>query len=165
MLIGLLSFQLHCRHLFQVGFGTHQNYILILLAPFYAVFGSPIFLQFIGGAATWGAGIVLWKITRLYFNQFIALCCVVAFYASPSNHFYGFRPELFYPLALFLLYYACVTQNKLIYIILATLFLLSVKEDAPLYIPGYIYLLCRKKDYKAALTVVVMAIATVLLNI
>jgi uncharacterized membrane protein len=146
-------------------FGTHQNYILILLAPFYAIFGSPIFLQFIGGAATWGAGIILWKITRLYFNQFIALCCVVAFYASPSNHFYGFRPELFYPLALFLLYYVCVTQNKLVYIILATLFLLSVKEDAPLYIPGYIYLLCRKKDYKATFIVVAIAIATVLLNI
>lgn len=146
-------------------FGTHQNYILMLLAPFYAIFGSSIFLQFIGGAATWGAGIILWKIIRLYFNQFITLCCVVAFYASPSNHFYGFRPELFYPLALFLLYYVCVTQNKIVYIILATLFLLSVKEDAPLYIPGYIYLLCRKKDYKAAPIVIAMAIATVLLNI
>lgn len=145
--------------------GTHQNYILFLLAPFYALFGSPIFLQFIGGAATWSAGIILWKIVRLYFNQFIALCCVIAFYASPVNHFYGFRPELFYPLALFTLYYVCETRCKTIYIIMAALFLLSIKEDASLYLPGYIFILCRKKDYKSAIIVALLAIGTVLLNL
>lgn len=146
-------------------FGTHQNYILVLLAPFYAIFPSPIFLQIVGGMTTLLAGIVLWKIVRLYFNQFIAAICVVAFYASPSNHFYGFRPELFYPLTLFTLYYVCATRQKLLLIILATLFLLSVKEDAPLYTPGFIYILFRNKDHKGAITVALLAILTVLVNI
>lgn len=146
-------------------FGTHQNYILVLLAPFYAIFPSPIFLQIVAAMTTWLAGIVLWKIVRLYFNQFIAACCVVAFYASPSNHFYGFRPELFYTLALFTLYYVCATQQKLVLIILATLFLLSVKEDAPLYTPGFIYILFRNKDYKGSLAVAILAILTVLCNV
>ena len=146
-------------------FGTHQNYILLLLTPLYAVFNSPIFLQFTGGAVVWGAGIILWKIVRLYFNQFIALCCVIAFYSSPLNHFYGFRPEIFYPLALFTLYYVCETNKKLIVIILATMFLMSIKEDAPLYIPGFIYLLLRKKNYKAAIFIGCLALGTVLTNL
>src|SRR5579863_1204791 len=146
-------------------FGTHQNYILLLLVPLYAIIKSPVILQLIGGIATWGAGVMLWKISRLWFSELISLVLVLTFYASPSNHFYGFRPELFYPLALFTLFYVCMTKNKILPILAAALFLLSIKEDAPLFMFGYIYILFRKRKYKAAILLVILTMATILLNL
>lgn len=144
-------------------FATHQNYILLLITPLYLIIKSPLIVQLLGSTSIWLSGIVLWKITRLYFNQFIAFFSVLSFYLTPVNYFYAFRPELFYPLAIFTLYYVCVTKRSILIIILSCLFLLSIKEDAALYLPGFIFLLL--KDFKKAFVIVVLAILIVMINI
>jgi|GEM_PF-2521886 len=146
-------------------FGTHQNYILLPLVPLYAIFKSPIILQLIGGMAIWGAGIMLWKISRLWFNELVSIALVLTFYTSPSNHFYGFRPELFYPLALFTLFYVCVTKDKILPILAAAIFLLSIKEDAALFMCGYVYLLFKKRKHTAAALLIILTVTIILFNL
>lgn len=145
-------------------FATHQNYILVLLVPLYLLFKTPIIIQLSGGIAIWAAGIMLWKISRLYFNQLISLCAVISFYITPLNYIYSFRPELFYPLAIFGLFYVAITQKKSWVVILVTLFLLSIKEDAILYIPGYLLIFLQQKRYRLFIFITLITMITFYAN-
>ncbi len=146
-------------------FATHQNYILVLLLPIYAIFPSQVTLQIIGSFVIWFAGIMLYKISRNYLNQLLSLLAVVVFYSSPSNHFYFFRPELFFPLGIFLIYYAYLKNYNWKYVVLLSILFLSIKEDAPLYMPGFILLFALRRQYKLSTILTVITILVAIVNL
>src|SRR6185437_14655803 len=47
-------------------FATHQNYILLLILPIYYILPYPVILPIILMTSLWLAGILLWKISRLW---------------------------------------------------------------------------------------------------
>ena len=146
-------------------FATHQNYILLVILPIYFVSKSAVCVQLTGSTVIWAAGAVLWKISRLYLNQLISLCLVISYYATPVSYFYAFRPELFFPLAIMTLYYVVVTRKNWLILILSSIFLLSIKEDAPLYMLGFIYILLRQKNYARAIILCLLNLFIIWLNI
>jgi uncharacterized membrane protein len=156
-------------------FAIHQNYILFLLAPFYGIFNSQVYLQVICGLSFWFAGVVLWKIVNQYFGKLVSLLTVVCFYTLPSNEFHMFQPEIFYPLAICLLYHAaCIntpalknvsTKISWLCFILATLFLLSIKEDGAWFGLGFSLFLLTRKEYKKAIFLLLISLLFINVNL
>ena len=139
-------------------FATHQNYVLMLLAPFYAIFNSQVFLQIICGLSFWLSGIVLWKISRIYFGQIVSILLLVCFFTLPSNEFHMFQPEVFYPLAICLMYYSLycckpitvshrIIDPSWLWLMLSTGFLLSIKEDGAWFGLGFALFLMDLRIY------------------
>ena len=147
-------------------FATHQNYILCLLLPIYALFPYTNTLLIMVAIAIWLAGIFVWLICKkLQLNDVFSLLFVVYYYISPLNVTQnGFMPELFYPLAVFILYHAYLKRTWL-YFILAVLLFLSIKEDSPLYLLGFSAFLFLKRDYKFALMTLIPTIILIFINL
>ncbi|MFN8769523.1 MAG: DUF2079 domain-containing protein [Neisseriaceae bacterium] len=145
----------------------HQNYILFLLATVYFIFFKSIIpVLILNATAILGAGFILYKITRLYFNQLIALVVAFTFYASPiHSSFTWFYPEVYYVLAITLMFYVCITKQKALYIILAACFLLSIKEEAPLYMLGFLFIMWQHKRFRLMSVLVLLTVSVALINI
>jgi uncharacterized membrane protein len=147
-------------------FATHQNYILCLLLPIYALFPFTQTLLVMIATAMWLSGIFVWLICKkLNLNDLFSLLFVVYFYISPLNATQdGFMPELFYPLAVFILYHAYLKRG-LLYFIISLLLFLSIKEDAPLYLLGFSAYLFIKKDFRFAIITILPTIAVIYINL
>ncbi len=147
-------------------FATHQNYILCLLLPIYALFPYTQTLLIMIALAMWLSGIFVWLICKkLNLNDLFSLLFVVYFYISPHNATQdGFMPELFYPLAVFMLYHAYLKRGWLYFIVSIVLFL-SIKEDAPLYLLGFSAYLFIKKDFWLAIITILLSIAVIYINL
>lgn len=144
----------------------HQNYILLLVLPIYYLFPYTPCLLISIAFVIWLAGIFLWKIARLLkLNHVFSLLCVLYFYLSPLNVMQnGFLPELFYPLGVFMLYYTYL-RGRLLYFIMAVMFFLAIKEDAPLYLLGFGLFLLVKRDFKCGFIVFILTFMVMGLNI
>lgn len=147
-------------------FATHQNYILCLLLPIYAIFPYTPTLLIMIAIAMWLSGVFVWLICKeLQLNDVFSFLFVVYFYISPLNATQdGFMPELFYPLALFILYHAYL-KRCMVYFIFAVLLFLSIKEDAPLYLLGFSAFLFLKKDFRYGVIVLISSIAVIYINL
>ena len=147
-------------------FGTHQNYILFLIVPFYYIFHSALTLQIIAGSVIWLTMIVIYFIAKEYkLNTFMIFIVILSFSLSPLNGLdNGFMPETFMPLfysAMFLFY----KRKK--YLLAGIFFLLSLltKEDAILYTLGFGVLALYDKKYSFAIFVIVCSLIVGYINL
>lgn len=149
-------------------FSTHQNYILLLILPFYAIFKSAIFLQLVAGFVMWSAGVMLWYVAKSETNnRFFALLLVLAFYLCPGINNASqtnFHPELFYSVAFFCLYYSYRYSSTLVYVLTLLVFL-SIREEAPIYILGFIYLAIKDKQYLKLTNTVFFSSLVLIINL
>jgi hypothetical protein len=147
--------------------GVHQNYILFLLSIIYLIFAkSLIAVIFANSLSIIIASIFLYKISRLYFDQLFAIIIIYTFLSSPILSAYsGFYPEIYYTMALSMLTYCILSRQKSLYIIIASLFLLSIKEDSVLYMLGFLYLLLRHKRYRLMLFIAFISIVILIINL
>lgn len=151
-------------------FATHQNYVLFLLAPLYALFNSQLLLQIVCALSFWLSGIILWRIFSHYLVPFHAFVLTFCFYTLPSNQFHMFQPEVFYPLAIAWLYYVIffTKQGSIkswVWFVIASLFLLSLKEDAASFAIGFAAFLLINKNYKHGIMLLMMALLVGYLNL
>ncbi len=110
---------------------VHANVIFYLIAPFYALFPSPVTLLLLGTAAVASAGFLFFLLARHVLNSHsLALLFGVAFLANPlvqEANLYDFHPiVLAFPLFLAVLLFQEKRQWAGYW--LALLLLLSVKE-------------------------------------
>jgi len=149
-------------------FSTHQNYILLLVLPFYALFKSVLFLEFLAAFLIWSSGVMLWHVAKSETNNsFFAIVIVLAFYLCPgiNNAFQtNFRPELFYPLLIFCLYYTYKYSPTIVFTLILLVFL-SVREEAPIYLLGFIYLALKDKEYKKFIIILIMSGTMLIINL
>ncbi len=147
--------------------GVHQNYILFLLSIIYFIFGKSMVAVIVANALSIViASIFLYKISRLYFDQLFSIIISYTFLSSPILSAYAnFYPEIYYIMALAILTYCILSKQKDIYIILSSLFLLSIKEDGVLYMLGFLYLLLRDKRYRLVWGIAFISITLLLLNL
>ena len=142
--------------------GDHAHFFLVLLAPLYWLYQSPVFLLFIQALA-----IVLsaWPI-YLVAKHYLKNKTVAALWLVPYFTYFGFWSALAYPFhdspvavlpIAWALYFLLVTKNdKHLLMILAALLL--VREDMPLVaIMIGLYLIIIDRKYKLGSLVVVVA--------
>ena len=67
-------------------FGTHQNYILLLVLPLYKLFHNPEILLFIGAGVIWCTVYVLYLIAKEFkLDDFSCFLVILVFALSPLN--------------------------------------------------------------------------------
>ncbi|KAB8029852.1 DUF2079 domain-containing protein [Fluviispira multicolorata] len=122
-------------------FGVHQNWILLLIFPFYYLLPSPILLLIIGALLIWLPGIlIIYLVKKLGYNDFIAYLSSIFWWISPFTvqALHGnFYPEFFYPIFIFsiIIFYL---EKKYLLLLLFTFLFLCVKEESFLYILGFL---------------------------
>jgi hypothetical protein len=121
-------------------FGVHQMWPMVALVPIHALLRFPFGLCLVNVALLMSAAVVLWHLARRLVDD--DLCAALAVLAFATNPWVGrllsqgFRGESFFPLSIFLFVTAWV-QRRPLFVGVATLFLCSVKEDAPFYVLGF----------------------------
>lgn len=134
--------------------GNHMRLILFLLAPFYAIFKSPVFLLILQSGALGLAAYPLYKIAKGLLNPAIALAISVSYLLYPALGYMNLFE--FHPTALatcflmFMLYY--FYENKFLgFCVFALLALLCQENISLLLITMGIFALFIKKDKKWAI--------------
>ena len=121
-------------------FGTHNSPILFLLLLPYALVPSQYTLILLQDLMVTISAIVLFKFAGYILNdEKKALIVSVAFLMNPITHGivrYDFRPDVLAMPFMFLFAY-CVARNDTKKSLLAALFVVSVKEDAGLFLIAY----------------------------
>lgn len=146
-------------------FGTHQNYILLLILPLYKLFHNAEILLFIGALVVWFTVYVLWLIAKeLKLDDFTSFFVILVFALSPLNGLDNtFQPELFTPLFLALMYLFYLKRYWW-WFCTFTLLALSTKEDAVLFVAGFGVAMLLQKNYRYALIAILLSCAIFLLN-
>jgi hypothetical protein len=149
-------------------FGVHPSYWMLLLVPLHALWPSPLMLSAITGLVVWGACLPLWHLVhgRTRSGWMAWLACVAYLTCAWTGRIIdgGFRPEVLYPLAGFTLLLAWERQR---WVLPAALLLLSVKEDAALYLAGFslAVLVSQRQRWRGGLGLLVLALAVFGLNV
>ncbi len=137
-------------------FGVHSTPILFLLYPLHRLFHSPLYLLFTHAVILWSAFFPLWKLTRRHLSVPLFRFLVVFSFFNFNYLFqvleYNFHMEAFYvPLFLWLFYFNETKNAGLFWV--TTLLILSVKEDAALYVAatGIAIVIVEKKTPKGLL--------------
>lgn len=144
-------------------FGVHISPVYYLFLPFYALYQSPVTLE-ICQAVVLALGLIpLYLLARrfkLSNLEVIGVSICYSFYPALSmGCFYDLHENAFLPLFLLLLFYF-IECDKLPGIIISTILVFSVKEDAPIYVAFIaLYIIFDKKKYLKGL---IMLIASVL---
>lgn len=153
-----------CHH-----FGVHPNYVMVPLAWLHRLWTSPLMLQTVHAFAMGLSLIPLVRLSRFYTKNLflVALVCIAfatnVFTGSLVNH--GFHPEVFYlPFGLWFIVGWVERKNGLW--LLMTLALLSVKEDAAVYLAVFAgtVLVFERDRWRAALFILCCAISVLLIN-
>lgn len=133
--------------------GVHANWLLLAFVPLYAIAATPWWL--IGGAAVAvaAAGAVLFHLARnIAADDFVAACIALAFvlnrYTARGAQFL-FTIDVFYPLALFLLFLAFL-RNRPRTFAMALLLTVSIKEDAIVPLLGFALFAAARRKYRWA---------------
>ncbi len=147
-------------------FGTHQNYILVLILPIYALFHNVETLLVLGVGAIWLTAVAIWLIAKeLKLNNFLSFIIVLSFSLSPMNGLgNSFQPELFTPLFfawLFLFY----LRRQLIWFFICVLLVLMTKEDAVLLVAGFSIVLIYRKEYSYGSIALFCALLMCIMNL
>lgn len=132
--------------------GDHSHFILLLLAPFYALYQSPIFLVLTQIIALVASGYPVYK-TALKYS---ADKRIAALWLVPYFMFFGFWSGLSYPfhevfLALPLIAWALyfLLEDRFRPMVLCLGLLLLVKENMPLLVIMFgLYLIVMRRQYK-----------------
>lgn len=130
---------LFCDQTGASALGTHASYVLLAFVPLYAVVASPLWLLAAEGAAiAAGAAAGFLAFRRILGDDFAARLLAVAFLLNPYTARtvqYGFHPEAFYPLAIFVMWIG-LTEQRPLPLATGCLLALSVKEDSLLVLLG-----------------------------
>ena len=132
-------------------FGVHFSPIFYLFLPGYYIFRSPIYLFYIQAAAVASGVFAVWLISGrlgLSGKLTLALELIYAFYPCLMNGtFYDFHENKFLTsIILFLFYF--ILSRKMVGTGVFSLLLLSVKEDAAIYlIVIALYVMISRREY------------------
>ncbi|HLT30295.1 MAG TPA: DUF2079 domain-containing protein [Myxococcaceae bacterium] len=149
-------------------FGVHPSYWMLLLVPLHALWPSPLMLTTVTALVVWGGCLPLWHLVRgRTGNGWLAwLACVAYLTCAYTGRILdgGFRPEVLYPLAGFTLLLAWERQR---WVFPAALLLLSVKEDAALYLAGFALavLVSQRARWRSALGLLLLSVLVFGLNV
>lgn len=126
---------LFCRTTGTSLLGTHPSWILLAFVPLDAVVASPLWLLAAQAAAlSAGAAAGFLVFRRILEDDLAAGLLAAAFLANAFTARtlqYGFHPEAFYPLAIFLCWRGLLDRRPAL-VASGAVLALSVKEDAPL---------------------------------
>ena len=119
---------------------VHCNWLLLAFVPLYALFPSPWWLLIAQAGAIAAAVAALFLFTRAAFDDdILAACVALAFllnrYTARATQFV-FIIDVFYPVALLLLFLAFLQKRKLLFLF-ALLLAVSIKEDAIVPLTGF----------------------------
>jgi uncharacterized membrane protein len=133
--------------------GVHANWLLLVFVPLYAIVASPWWLIAGAAIAIAAAAAILFHLGRsLAADDFVAACVALAFvlnrYTARGAQFL-FTIDVFYPLALFLLFLAFVRNRPRLFA-LALLFTVSIKEDAIVPLLGFTLFAAATRRYRWA---------------
>lgn len=132
-------------------FGTHNSPILFLLLPIYALFPLPYTLVLLQDLVVPLSVLALFKFSKYVLkDEKKAVIISVAFLLNPITHGivrYEFRPEVIaVPLMFLFAYY--IAKNETKKSLLVAILILSVKEDAGLFLIAYsIFEILSKKGF------------------
>ena len=141
-------------------FGIHANWILFILYPFYKLFPYHSTFLVLGALAMWFPGVLLYVYAKKYLGlskseSYIAVLVYFSNYYTFKILNGFFYPEFYFVSAFFLLLFARQSRG-LIWLILATLFFCSIKEDFIYYIlPWCVFNITFRKDKRFWLVVVI----------
>jgi uncharacterized membrane protein len=121
-------------------FGVHAHWLLLAFAPLYAIHATPYWLLILQAGAIAGGVLAAFVFVRRAANDdFIAIVVALAFlvnrYTAKALQ-YVFHPEVFYPLALFVVFWAFLEKRPR-WFALALLLAASIKEDAIIPLFGF----------------------------
>ncbi|MCR5835601.1 MAG: DUF2079 domain-containing protein [Lachnospiraceae bacterium] len=133
-------------------FGVHFSPILYLLLPVYCLLPSPITLQTIQAIVLGIAVVPLYYLCKHYGlsqKMTIAFCAIYCFFpATSAGTFYDFHENCILPVMIFCLLLS-LEKKHTIGIMLATVGVLMIKEDAALVVLSIgLFLLLSAKDIK-----------------
>ncbi|HUO84110.1 MAG TPA: DUF2079 domain-containing protein [Thermoanaerobaculia bacterium] len=121
--------------------GNHCGWLLLAFVPLYAIAATPYWLVIAQALAIAAAGVAAFFLFRaLDADDFIAVTLALVFVL---NHYtakavqYVFHIEIFYPLGLFVLFYAFIKRRWVLFAV-ALLLTLSIKEDAIVPLSGFV---------------------------
>ena len=142
-------------------FCVHISPIFYCILPLYMLYKSAATLQFAQALVIWLAVFPLAGICRhLKLSRFETALFCIAYLLYPvvsGGCFYDIHENIFLPLCIFTLLYYCEKESW-IGIIISTVFLLGVKEDAAVYAVCIgLYTLFYKKMYKKSLFIIVIS--------
>lgn len=132
--------------------GDHSHYILLLLAPFYALFQSPLFLLFVQGITIGLSGYPIYLIAKKFFSdERIAVLWLVPYYFyfglwSALGYPFHVSPLAVLPLA-WALYF--LFEKRYLPLLISLGFLVLIKEDMPVLIIMFgLYLIIIQRKFK-----------------
>lgn len=133
-------------------FAVHISPIWYVLLPGYMLFSSPVYLQIMQAIILASAVIPLYLLLthhQLSQKTVLAVCLIfLSFPALTGGCFYDIHENCFLTPILLWLFYTYDKQKWVPFSIMAVL-LLSVKEDAAIYLAAFgVYLLCNRRDYR-----------------
>ena len=143
-------------------FGVHFSPIFYLFLPGYFIFRTPIYLFYVQSAAVAGGVFAVYLIAakmKLSGKMILALELMYAFYPCLFNGtFYDFHENKFLTTIILFLFYFIISY-KTPYIYIFSLLLLSVKEDAAIYlIVIAIYVIMSRKEGLRGFLMLMMAL-------
>lgn len=144
-------------------FGVHFSPFFYLLLPGYMIFRSPIYLFYAQSTCVAAGVFAVYLISRkLGFSGKITLALefIYAFYPSLFNGcFYDFHENKFLTVIILFLFYFIIS-NRTVWTVVFSLLLLSVKEDAAIYLIAIslLVMVYMKKVVKGAI-MLAMAVA------
>lgn len=133
-------------------FAVHFSPVYYLLLPVYFVFPSPITLLVMQSVIISSGVIPLYLLCRKYkFSNLTSFCASVVYFGIPGivgGNFYYIHENVFLaPFLLWLFYF--IEKNKAVPVVVWALLVMSVKEDAPVYIIFIgLYLLFSKRNIR-----------------
>jgi uncharacterized membrane protein len=145
--------------------GTHASYLLLAFVPLYLVAPTPLWLLAAVGLAISGAAVVAFLLFRRVLADdlaaaFLAAAFVLNTYTAKTVQ-YGFHVEVFYPLAVFLLFLGLL-EERIALLAAGVLLAILVKEDSVLLLSGFAAFAAVTRRYRAAAAVVAAGIASYL---
>lgn len=151
---------------------VHFSPIYYVMLPIFMIFPYGETLQILQIIVVAIGVIPLWLITKEFkTHQFIRFSAIIMYIASPAlitSHFYDLHENCFLaPLILFVLYFAI--KRKTLLLMLSSVLLLFVKEDAALYlffIGIYLFInvlfsKSKSKDYRTLISGMILSIVSV----
>ncbi len=144
-------------------FAVHISPIYYVILPFYMLFPSPLTLQIAQAVILAGGIIPLYKLARHYKLSYALTAVLAVLYALypalSTGCFYDLHENCFLvPLLLWL--FVCYEKQRYGWMVLPTVLVLGVKEDAAVYLAFFaVYLLFARRDRRRALPLLGAAVA------
>lgn len=116
--------------------GNHARFILFLLAPFYFIFNSPLFLVYLQSLFIALSGIVIYRIATIYLKPKWGVLCTILFLLHPATicaQLYEFHTETLSVLFLSLMIFNFIKDRYKVFLVMA-FFALLCKENMSLVI-------------------------------